>query len=66
MVCLAFRKDGVPEMLLSDQKDIALEINVKNKDGDDAYETKLQAVIPNYLSYSTSLIKMQVRLLHQH
>ncbi|XP_048835211.1 integrin alpha-6-like isoform X1 [Brienomyrus brachyistius] len=53
------KKDGIPEMLLSDQKDIALEINVKNTNGDDAYETKLQAVIPNYLSYSKSLIETE-------
>ncbi|KPP76096.1 integrin alpha-6-like [Scleropages formosus] len=46
------QKNGVPVMSLNDQKDIALEINVTNKNGDDAYEARVQAVFPSYLSYS--------------
>ncbi|MBV96538.1 Integrin alpha-6, partial [Eschrichtius robustus] len=52
---------GVPELVLKDQKDIALEITVTNspsnpknptKDGDDAYEAKLIATFPDTLTYS--------------
>ncbi|MFT7799541.1 integrin alpha-6-like [Arapaima gigas] len=45
-------KNGIQVMSLSDQKDIALKINVTNMNGDDAYEAKLQAKLPSYLSYS--------------
>ncbi|XP_044525726.1 integrin alpha-6 isoform X2 [Gracilinanus agilis] len=53
--------DGVPELVLKDQKDIALEITVTNspsnprnptKDGDDAHEAKLIATFPDTLTYS--------------
>ncbi|XP_056110348.1 integrin alpha-6b isoform X1 [Rhinichthys klamathensis goyatoka] len=44
-------ENGVPILSLSDQKDIALEINVKNK-GEDAYEAQLTASFPKSLSYS--------------
>ncbi|XP_044237412.2 integrin alpha-6 isoform X3 [Ursus arctos] len=52
---------GVPELVLKDQKDIALEITVTNspsdprdpaKDGDDAHEAKLVAAFPDTLTYS--------------
>uniref|UniRef100_A0A8C0JV27 Integrin subunit alpha 6 n=1 Tax=Canis lupus dingo TaxID=286419 RepID=A0A8C0JV27_CANLU len=52
---------GVPELVLKDQKDIALEITVTNspsnprdptKDGDDAHEAKLVATFPDTLTYS--------------
>uniref|UniRef100_A0A2K5CBV7 Integrin alpha-6 n=1 Tax=Aotus nancymaae TaxID=37293 RepID=A0A2K5CBV7_AOTNA len=52
---------GVPELVLKDQKDIALEITVTNspsnprsptKDGDDAHEAKLIATFPDTLTYS--------------
>uniref|UniRef100_A0A8C7P6X0 Integrin, alpha 6b n=1 Tax=Oncorhynchus mykiss TaxID=8022 RepID=A0A8C7P6X0_ONCMY len=39
---------------LSDQKDIALEITVTNKNGDDAHEAALVASFPSSLSYSAS------------
>ncbi|XP_018584540.1 integrin alpha-6-like [Scleropages formosus] len=51
------QKNGVPVMSLNDQKDIALEINVTNKNGDDAYEARVQAVFPSYLSYSAYRVK---------
>ncbi|XP_001368083.1 integrin alpha-6 isoform X1 [Monodelphis domestica] len=53
--------DGIPELVLKDQKDIALEITVTNspsnprnptKDGDDAHEAKLVATFPDTLTYS--------------
>ncbi|KAM4627013.1 integrin alpha-6 isoform 2-T2 [Discoglossus pictus] len=54
--------DGLPELTLKNQKDIALEITVTNypydpknpkKDGDDAHEAKIVASLPDTLSYST-------------
>lgn len=54
-------RKGVPELVLKDQKDIALEITVTNspsnprnptKDGDDAHEAKLIATFPDTLTYS--------------
>lgn len=35
-----------------DRKDLALQVNVSNKGGDDAYEAKLVANFPGVLSYS--------------
>lgn len=52
---------GIPELVLKDQKDIALEIIVTNnptdprnptKDGDDAHEARLIATFPDTLTYS--------------
>ncbi|KAL6481762.1 hypothetical protein MHYP_G00098420 [Metynnis hypsauchen] len=45
-------QNGVPLISLSGQKEIALEVTVKNKDGDDAYETVLTGSFPASLSYS--------------
>lgn len=56
-----YSQKGVPELVLKDQKDIALEITVTNspsdprdpaKDGDDAHEAKLVAAFPDTLTYS--------------
>lgn len=56
-----YSQKGVPELVLKDQKDIALEITVTNspsdprdpaKDGDDAHEAKLVATFPDTLTYS--------------
>uniref|UniRef100_A0A8C8CQV5 Integrin alpha-2 domain-containing protein n=1 Tax=Oncorhynchus tshawytscha TaxID=74940 RepID=A0A8C8CQV5_ONCTS len=47
-------ENGVPVVSLSDQKDIALEITVTNKNGDDAHEAALVASFPSSLSYSAS------------
>ncbi|XP_055966280.1 integrin alpha-6 isoform X2 [Sorex fumeus] len=53
--------NGVPELVLKDQKDIALEITVTNipssatdpiRAGDDAHEAKLIATFPDALTYS--------------
>ncbi|XP_060716302.1 integrin alpha-6b isoform X2 [Tachysurus vachellii] len=44
--------NGVPVISLSHQKEIALEVAVTNKNGDDAYETVLTALFPDSLSYS--------------
>lgn len=46
------RENGLPVISLSDQKDIALEVTVKNRNGDDAHEAKLVGRFPNALSYS--------------
>ncbi|KFP77818.1 Integrin alpha-6, partial [Acanthisitta chloris] len=55
------RENGIPVLVLKDQKDIALEITVTNnpsdvnnpqKDGEDAYEAKLIATFPDSLTYS--------------
>ncbi|XP_051479109.1 integrin alpha-6 isoform X2 [Apus apus] len=54
-------ENGMPVLVLKDQKDIALEITVTNnpsdaknpqKDGEDAYEAKLIAAFPDSLTYS--------------
>ncbi|KAK5859806.1 hypothetical protein PBY51_021330 [Eleginops maclovinus] len=44
---------GVPVILLSDQKNIALEVTVSNHNGDDAHEASVLAKIPHSLTYST-------------
>ncbi|XP_060754943.1 integrin alpha-6b isoform X2 [Neoarius graeffei] len=44
--------NGVPVISLVDQKEIALEVKVTNKNGDDAYESELTALFPHSLSYS--------------
>ncbi|CAB1328499.1 unnamed protein product [Coregonus sp. 'balchen'] len=49
---LQLEQNGLPVISLSDQKDIALEVTVKNKNGDDAHEAKLVGMFPNALSYS--------------
>uniref|UniRef100_A0A3B3RSL9 Integrin subunit alpha 6 n=1 Tax=Paramormyrops kingsleyae TaxID=1676925 RepID=A0A3B3RSL9_9TELE len=48
-------ENGVPVISLSDQKDIALEITVKNRNGDDAHEAKLVGTFPSSLSYSSNM-----------
>lgn len=45
-------ENGLPVISLSDQKDIAVEVTVKNMNGDDAHEAKLVGMFPNALSYS--------------
>uniref|UniRef100_A0AAR2J7S7 Integrin alpha-2 domain-containing protein n=1 Tax=Pygocentrus nattereri TaxID=42514 RepID=A0AAR2J7S7_PYGNA len=45
-------QNGVPLISLTGQKEIALEVKVRNKDGDDAYETVLTGSFPRSLSYS--------------
>uniref|UniRef100_A0A4W5KMW4 Integrin subunit alpha 6 n=1 Tax=Hucho hucho TaxID=62062 RepID=A0A4W5KMW4_9TELE len=45
-------ENGLPVISLSDQKDIALEVTVKNRNGDDAHEAKLVGMFPKALSYS--------------
>ncbi|MBN3326404.1 ITA6 protein, partial [Atractosteus spatula] len=52
-------ENGVPVISLSNQEDIALEVTVTNmpsrdRDGDDAYEAKLVALLPDTLSYSAA------------
>lgn len=46
------RQNGLPVISLSDQKDIALEVTVRNRNGDDAHEAKLVGMFPNALSFS--------------
>lgn len=48
----SLREKGVPVISLSDQKDIALEVTVRNKNGDDAHEAKLVGHFDESLSYS--------------
>ncbi|CAM4607094.1 unnamed protein product [Leuciscus chuanchicus] len=45
-------ENGVPVISLSDQKDIALEVTVRNRNGDDAHEAKLVGQFDESLSYS--------------
>ncbi|XP_041848490.1 integrin alpha-6b [Melanotaenia boesemani] len=45
-------ENDVPVILLSDQKDIALEVTVTNLGGDDAYEASVIALLPRSLTYS--------------
>uniref|UniRef100_A0A4W4GT25 Integrin alpha-2 domain-containing protein n=1 Tax=Electrophorus electricus TaxID=8005 RepID=A0A4W4GT25_ELEEL len=45
-------KNGIAVVSLSDQKDIALEVTVKNRNGDDAHEAKLVGLFGESLSYS--------------
>ncbi|XP_008300785.1 integrin alpha-6-like isoform X2 [Stegastes partitus] len=45
-------ENGVPVISLSDQKDIALEVNVTNKNGDDAHEAYVTVSLPRSLTYS--------------
>ncbi|XP_063285802.1 integrin alpha-6 isoform X1 [Pelobates fuscus] len=56
------KENGVPVLVLKNQKDIALELTVTNnpsdprnpkKDGDDAHEAKLVASLPSSLSFSS-------------
>lgn len=46
------RKNDIAVVSLSDQKDIALEVTVKNRNGDDAHEAKLIGWFGDLLSYS--------------
>uniref|UniRef100_A0A674CZJ1 Integrin subunit alpha 6 n=1 Tax=Salmo trutta TaxID=8032 RepID=A0A674CZJ1_SALTR len=46
------QENGLPVISLSDQKDIALEVTVRNRNGDDAHEAKLVGMFPNALSFS--------------
>uniref|UniRef100_A0A3Q1G1N3 Integrin, alpha 6b n=1 Tax=Acanthochromis polyacanthus TaxID=80966 RepID=A0A3Q1G1N3_9TELE len=46
--------NGVPVISLSDQKDIALEVTVTNKNGDDAHEAYVIVSLPRSLTYSAS------------
>ncbi|XP_061588011.1 integrin alpha-6-like isoform X2 [Cololabis saira] len=43
---------GVPVVSLSDQKDIALEVTVNNRGGDDAHEAYVTVLLPSSLTYS--------------
>uniref|UniRef100_A0A3Q1F5X3 Integrin, alpha 6b n=1 Tax=Acanthochromis polyacanthus TaxID=80966 RepID=A0A3Q1F5X3_9TELE len=47
-------ENGVPVISLSDQKDIALEVTVTNKNGDDAHEAYVIVSLPRSLTYSAS------------
>ncbi|XP_034468695.1 integrin alpha-6b isoform X1 [Hippoglossus hippoglossus] len=50
-------ENGVPLILLSNQKDITLEVNVTNLKGDDAHEARLVASFPRSLTYSAYRVK---------
>lgn len=45
-------ENGVPVISFSNQKDIALEVKVTNRNGDDAYEASVLASLPRSLTYS--------------
>ncbi|XP_071388011.1 integrin alpha-6 isoform X2 [Centroberyx affinis] len=46
-------ENGLPVFSLNDQKkDLALQVTVRNRNGDDAHETKLVGTFPDTLSYS--------------
>lgn len=52
----------MPVMLLSDQKDIALEVQVTNMNGEDAHEAFLNLLLPRSLSYSAYRVSPTVSL----
>lgn len=52
----------MPVISLSNQKEIALEVKVTNKNGDDAYEAKVLASLSNYLTYSAFRVPANVSL----
>ncbi|XP_028847200.1 integrin alpha-6 isoform X2 [Denticeps clupeoides] len=45
-------ENGMAVISLSDQKDIAIEVKVNNRNGDDAHEARLVGMFPDSLSYS--------------
>lgn len=52
----------MPVISLSNQKEIALEVKVTNKNGDDAYEAKVLASLSNFLTYSAFRVPANVSL----
>ncbi|XP_048091160.1 integrin alpha-6-like isoform X1 [Alosa alosa] len=50
------KRGSVQLISLSDQKEIALEVTVTNKGGDDAYEAAVVASFPRTLSYSATRV----------
>lgn len=52
MFFLFNRENGIAVVSLTDQKDIAVEVTVKNLNGDDAHEAKLMGWFGDSLSYS--------------
>ncbi|KAM4552270.1 integrin alpha-6-like [Odontesthes bonariensis] len=52
---------GVPLILLSNQKEIALEVTVTNLNGDDAHEASLIALLPRSLTYSGFRVSPDVK-----
>uniref|UniRef100_A0A3Q1F951 Integrin, alpha 6b n=1 Tax=Acanthochromis polyacanthus TaxID=80966 RepID=A0A3Q1F951_9TELE len=55
-------ENGVPVISLSDQKDIALEVTVTNKNGDDAHEAYVIVSLP----LSPSLFPFSLTHIHNH
>lgn len=59
--CHSFSEDGVAVITPSDE-DIALEITVTNKNGDDAHQSRLAITLPDivrYSSYSTTAVSTE-------
>lgn len=55
------RKDGISVITPSDG-DIALEITVTNKNGDDAHQSQLDITLPDTLHYSTIAVSQQTQV----
>lgn len=53
----------MPVIKLSNQKDIALEVNITNLNGDDAYEASMVAAFPHSLTYSEFRVPLNVSLI---
>lgn len=54
------RKDGISVITPSDG-DIALEITVTNKNGDDAHQSQLDITLPDTLHYSTIAVSVSIQ-----
>ncbi|CAG01993.1 unnamed protein product, partial [Tetraodon nigroviridis] len=57
-------ENGIPVIKLSNQKNVALEVNVTNLNGDDAYEASMVAAFLSSLTYSEFRVPLNVSLKH--
>lgn len=48
------REDGTPVMSLSERRDMALQVTVTNRKGEDSHDVRLVASFPPALRYSCS------------
>lgn len=59
-LCSSFREDGVA-VITPTEEDIALEITVTNRGGDDAHQTRSIIRLPDTLHYSSVVTTALVR-----
>lgn len=60
-LCSSFREDGVA-VITPTEEDIALEITVTNRGGDDAHQTHSIISLPDTLHYSSVVTTASVRV----